>query len=122
MLHAIVFHFYLNGSREINVLKFSSFGLRSQVKSFSQLRNDFYETDTFYLSNGEETSVRGTKVTREESQKSPPLDKKSGKILRRHNSEPLLQGKEDNITRVVKCHISSETSTPHFTCVQLKKK
>ncbi|KAF0307932.1 Echinoderm microtubule-associated protein [Amphibalanus amphitrite] len=72
-----------------------------QVKSFSQLRNDFYETDTFYLSNSEETTVRGSKVTREESRNSPPNDKKSGKILRRHNSEPLIQAKDkkSNLTR-----------------------
>ena len=62
------------------------------MKSFSQLRNDFYETDTFYLCTGEQTTVRGAKVTREEPRKPAHEDKKAHSILRRHNSEPLLQG------------------------------
>ena len=65
----------------------------SQVKSFSQLRNDFYETDRFYLSTEEHDTVRGAKVTREDPRKMAAEDRKNGKILRRHNSEPLLQGK-----------------------------
>ena len=66
--------------------------LFSQVKSFSQLRNDFYETDTFYLGTGEQTTVRGAKVTREGPRVTPPEQRKPNKILRRHNSEPILQG------------------------------
>ncbi|KAF0305942.1 Echinoderm microtubule-associated protein [Amphibalanus amphitrite] len=60
-----------------------------QVKSFSQLRNDFAETDTFYLSGGGQTTVRGTKVTTDTAFRTLE-DRKLDKIMRRYNSEPTL--------------------------------
>ncbi|KAF0305944.1 Echinoderm microtubule-associated protein [Amphibalanus amphitrite] len=62
-----------------------------QVKSFSQLRNDFAETDTFYLSGGGQTTVRGTKVTTDTAFRTLE-DRKLDKIMRRYNSEPTLPG------------------------------
>ena len=61
------------------------------MKSFSQLRNDFAETDTFYLSGGGQTTVRGTRVTTDTAFRTLE-DRKLDKIMRRYNSEPTLPG------------------------------
>ncbi|XP_037085489.1 echinoderm microtubule-associated protein-like CG42247 [Pollicipes pollicipes] len=83
-----------------------------EVKSFSQLRNDFYETDTFYLCTGEQTTVRGAKVSREEAHRGVE-DKRLNKILRRHNSEPLLQVKEKKpLTTRSRAESVSDVSAP----------
>ncbi|XP_037076914.1 echinoderm microtubule-associated protein-like CG42247 [Pollicipes pollicipes] len=62
-----------------------------EVKSFSQLRNDFPETDTFYLAGGGPTAIRGTKVAADPAFRTIVDQKQETALLRRYNSEPAMQ-------------------------------